>query len=73
MNQLQPQLRINSPSSPAKRERKGAREAKRSGIGEGLQIPPPALVFPHRSHCNSNGPHSSPARAGEDIFGALLC
>ena len=67
MNLLQPQLRIDASSSPAKREKKGAHFAQQSGIDEGLR----EAAFPHLSHRVAMGPFPLPLFAGGDNCGVL--
>ena len=68
MNLLLPQLRIDVSSSPAQREKKGARFAQQSGIDEGLSSA--SNTSPHLPHCYAMGPLPLP-QAVEDISGVL--
>lgn len=69
MNPLQQPLRIEILSSPAKREKKGARFAQQSEIDEGLR----SATAPHLSHRIAMGPFPLPLFAGEDVYGVIRC
>ena len=73
MNPFQPLWRIDDSSSPARREKKGARppqpKAKADGIDEGLWL----AAFPHLFHRVAMGPFPLPLCAGEDAIGVFPC